>query len=68
MEYIKTQQNGLMTTTERKNRMMKGASEKLLNKFFKEVMVLEKNLTDVGRCGVQEVESGKSEGRGAEVF
>ena len=39
-------QNGLMTTMERKNRTMKGASEETQNKLFKEVLVSEEKLAD----------------------
>ena len=41
---LKTQQNGLTTTMERKNRMMMGVSKEMQNKFLKEVLILEKRL------------------------
>ena len=54
---------------------IKGASEEIQNKFFKEVLVLEDKPTDVDReliarsqCGVEEVGSGESEADGVEVF
>ena len=52
---MKKQQNGLMTTMERKNRMMKVAVD----------LALEEKLADVecevvrDRCGVEEVECGE---------
>ena len=36
-DYLKTQHSGLLTTMERKNRLMKGASEEVLNKSGGEV-------------------------------
>ena len=38
IEQLWTQQNWLMTTSERENRMMNGVSEEIQNKFFKEVL------------------------------
>ena len=43
IEHMKMQQNGLTMTLERKNRMTKGVSEEIRNKFFKEVLDLEKS-------------------------
>ena len=39
IEYMKTQQNGHLATTERKNRLMMGASQEVQNKSFKEVLI-----------------------------
>ena len=47
IKHLKTQLNGLMTTMERKDRMMKGTSEEIQKKFPKQVLDVEKKLSDV---------------------
>ena len=42
IEYLKTQQSGLMTTMEHKNMLLKGVSEDIQNRFGREVLDLEK--------------------------
>ena len=54
---MKTQQNGLWATVERKNRLMKVATEKAQNNFPKEVLVLEEKLTEV-HSGLFEAKAG----------
>ena len=55
----------LKTTLERKNKLMKGASKEIENKFFKEFLNVEEKLTEVGSeatCGVEEIGGGAGEG------
>ena len=46
IEHLKSQK-GVMTTMVRMSRIMKGTSENMQNKFFKEVLILQKKFTDV---------------------
>ena len=46
INHLKTQQNMLLSTMERKDWQMKGASEEILNKFCKEILNLEENLNE----------------------
>ena len=50
IEHLKTQQNWLMTTMERKHRMIKGLSAEIQSRFLKEVLVLEEKFTDAENC------------------
>ena len=50
---------------EPKNKLMKGASKEIENKFFKEFLNVEEKLTEVeseATCGVEEVGGGAGEG------
>ena len=47
IEYLKTWQYGLMTTTECKNRTIKRVSEEIQNRFLKDVLGLKEKLKSV---------------------